>query len=236
MKSLGIIPARFQSTRFPGKPLADILGKSMIQRVYEQAKQSKLDAVIVATDDERIFNAVQSFGGEVKMTSDQHISGTDRCTEVVKNIKNNFDVIVNIQGDEPFVEPKQINQLIDAFTDSNTTIATLAQVIDNPEELRNFNKPKVTFDANEGAVSFDRLINEPFKKNTFYKHIGLYAFRPKTLKELSALKPSQKEIEQKLEQWRWLENGYKITVKKTPFDTYSVDTEDDLKKIIERFG
>ncbi len=236
MKTLGIIPARFKSTRLPGKPLIDILGKSMIQRVYEQAKHSKLDAVIVATDDERIVSEVHSFGGEVTMTSEHHLSGTDRCIEVVETIGKEYDVIVNVQGDEPFIEAEQINQLIAAFTDLNTNIATLAQVIDESNELQNFNKPKVRFDENEWALSFDRTIDKPFQKDTFYKHIGLYAFRSKTLKEISLLTPSPKELELKLEQWRWLENGLKIKVKKTAFDTYSVDTEEDLKKIIERFG
>ena len=236
MKTLGIIPARFNSTRLPGKPLIDILGKSMIQRVYEQAKQSTLDTVIVATDDERIVSEVRSFGGEVTMTCEHHLSGTDRCIEVVETIGKEYDVIVNVQGDEPFIEVEQINQLIAAFTDLNTNIATLAQVIDDSNELQNFNKPKVRFDENEWALSFDRIINKPFQKDTFYKHIGLYAFRPKTLKEISLLTPSPKELELKLEQWRWLENGLNIKVKKTALDTYSVDTEEDLKKIIERFG
>lgn len=236
MKTVGIIPARYQSSRFPGKPLADILGKSMIQRVYEQAKKSRLDDVFVATDDERIVQEVLSFKGKVKLTSDKHLSGTDRCKEVIQGFSNDFDVVVNIQGDEPFIEAGQINQLIDTFDNANTQISTLAQRIEEAEELQNYNKPKVLFDENEMAVSFDRIVSSPFKANTFYKHIGLYAFRPEILKEISELKPSPKEIELKLEQWRWLENGYKITVKITPFDTYSVDTKEDLKKIIERFG
>jgi len=236
MKTLGIIPARYNSSRFPGKPLVTILGKSMIQRVYEQAKLSKLDAVIVATDDERIYNEVRSFGGDVQMTSDHHLSGTDRCVEVLNNIGKNYDIIVNIQGDEPFIEPQQINQLIEAFTDKDTRIATLAQPIEKAEDLQNSNKPKVFFDEEEWAISFDRIVRASFHKDTFYKHIGLYAFRPNTLKEIALLPPSPKEVELKLEQWRWLENGYAIKVKTSPFDTYSVDTEEDLKKIIERFG
>lgn len=236
MRTLGIIPARYQSSRFPGKPLADILGKSMIQRVYEHAKKSKLDDVIVATDDDRIAEEVKSFNGEVRMTSDQHLSGTDRCMEVAESVSKEFDIIVNIQGDEPFIEAEQINQLIDAFGSPDTQIATLAQLIEQAEDLQNYNKPKVLFDEKEMVVSFERVVNSPFKANTFYKHIGLYAFRPEILKEIAQLKPSVKELELKLEQWRWLENDYNIKIKITPYDTYSVDTKDDLKKIIERFG
>ena len=232
MRTLGIIPARYQSSRFPGKPLADILGESMIQRVYERAKKSKLDDVIVATDDERIAEEVNSFNGDVRMTSDQHLSGTDRCMEVAESVSKEFDIIVNIQGDEA----EHINQLIDAFESPDTQIATLAQLLEQTEDLQNYNKPKVLFDENEMAISFDRVVNSPFKANTFYKHIGLYAFRREILKEISQLKPSAKELELKLEQWRWLENNYTIKVKITPYDAYSVDTKDDLKKIIERFG
>ena len=156
--------------------------------------------------------------------------------EVAESVSKEFDIIVNIQGDEPFIEAEQVNQLIDAFESPDTQIATLAQLIEQAEDLENYNKPKVLFDENEMAISFDRVVNSPFKANTFYKHIGLYAFRPEILKEISQLKPSAKELELKLEQWRWLENNYNIKVKKTPYDTYSVDTKDDLKKIIERFG
>ena len=236
MTSLGIIPARYQSTRFPGKPLVNILGKSMIQRVYEQAIQANLNHVIVATDDIRIVEAVKSFGGQVMMTSSQHLSGTDRCMEVVENLENQYDVIVNIQGDEPFVAPEQINTLIQAFINEGTQIATLAKSIENAEDLINPNKPKVSFNEKFEAISFDRIVNANFQPNCFYKHIGLYAYRAEVLKIICPLKPSTKEISQKLEQWRWLENGYKIKVERSSIDAYSVDTPEDLKKIIERFG
>ena len=236
MTSLGIIPARYHSSRLPGKPLADILGKSMIQRVYERAQQSKLDKIIVATDDQRIVDEVNTFGGEVIMTSNEHISGTDRCLEVLLSLEEKYDTVVNIQGDEPFVEPQQINQLVDAFNNQNMEIVTLAKCIENEEVLANLSKPKVNFDANGLAISFDRLINSPFQKGTFFKHIGIYAYRPDILEKVCQLQPSSLEIEHKLEQWRWLENGYKLSVLETPFESHSVDTPADLKKIIERFG
>ena len=236
MTSLGIIPARYHSSRLPGKPLANILGKSMIQRVYEQAQQSKLDKIIVATDDQRIVDEVRSFGGLVVMTSDEHISGTDRCLEALQSLGEKYDTVVNIQGDEPLIEPLQINQLVDAFTNQNIEIVTLAKCIENEEILANSSKPKVNFDANGLAVSFDRLINSPFQKGIFFKHIGIYAYRPDILEKVCKLPPSTLEIEHKLEQWRWLENGYNLTVLETPFESHSVDTPADLKKIIERFG
>jgi 3-deoxy-manno-octulosonate cytidylyltransferase (CMP-KDO synthetase) len=236
MRTIGIIPARYQSTRFPGKPLINILGKSMIQRVYEQSKKSDLDQVIVATDDERIFDTVQSFKGQVMMTSTQHISGTDRCMEVLDNLNSKYEVVVNIQGDEPFVDPEQINTLIHAFRESQTQIATLAKLIENAEDLKNPNKPKVSFDENYMATSFDRVVDTNFFPNNFYKHIGLYAYRPEVLKNICTLEPSVIELSQKLEQWRWLENGYNIKVERSTKDAFSVDTPDDLKKIIERFG
>jgi 3-deoxy-manno-octulosonate cytidylyltransferase (CMP-KDO synthetase) len=236
MTIIGIIPARYNSTRLPGKPLADILGKSMIRRVYERAQLSKLDKIVVATDDQRIVDEVKSFGGEAIMTSSQHISGTDRCLEVLLSLTEKYDAVVNIQGDEPFIEPKQINQLIDAFTNQNIEIATLAKSIENEEILVNTSKPKVNFDANGVAISFDRLINSPFQKGAFFKHIGIYAYRSDILEKVCKLKPSSLEVEHKLEQWRWLENGYKLSVLETPFESHSVDTPADLKKIIERFG
>ena len=236
MTSLGIIPARYQSSRFPGKPLVNILGKSMIQRVYEQAKKSNLNHVIVATDDERIFEHVKAFNGQVMMTSTKHISGTDRCMEVLEKLNYKLDIVVNIQGDEPFINPNQINALISSFKESLTQIATLARRIKNVEDLKNPNKPKVSFDEHYMATSFDRIINDNFQTTDFYKHIGLYAYRPQVLKHICSLEPSAKELSQKLEQWRWLENGCTIRVKLSEHDTFSVDTEEDLKKIIERFG
>lgn len=236
MTALGIIPARYQSTRLPGKPLKDILGKTMIRRVYEQAQQSHLDKVIVATDDKRIVDEVLSFDGEVMMTSKHHISGTDRCLEVLLSQKEKYDAVVNIQGDEPFIEPQQINQLIAVFGDKEIQIATLAKRIERVEALTNESKPKVRFNADGRALSFDRVLNANFKEDVFFKHIGIYAYQPHILEEVCKLPPSPLEIEHKLEQWRWLENGYKLNVLETAFDSYAVDTAEDLKKIIERFG
>lgn len=236
MTVIGIIPARYDSSRFPGKPLKNILGKSMIRRVYEQAEQSRLEKIIVATNDKRIVDEVLSFNGEVMMTSSEHISGTDRCLEVAQKIANVNDIMINIQGDEPFLEPQQINQLIAAFTNKEIGIVTLCKRIEKADTLVDNSKPKVKFDDNKKAISFDRVINSPFEDSIFYKHIGIYAYRFNVLEKVCALKPSYLEIKHKLEQWRWLQNGYDILVLETPFDSYSVDTPEDLKKIIERFG
>ena len=165
MTVIGVIPSRYYSSRFPGKPLENILGKSMIQRVYEQAIKSKLDKVVVATDDHRIFNEVLSFKGEVVMTSSDHISGTERCLEAINKINSKHEIIINIQGDEPFINPSQINQLIDSFNDKKIEITTLAKVIISEEIFFDPNKIKVTI-KNKKAVSFDRIINSKFKKGT----------------------------------------------------------------------
>ena len=236
MTVIGIIPARYDSSRFPGKPLKNILGKSMIRRVYEQAKQSILEKVIVATDDKRIIDEVLSFNGEVMMTSSEHISGTDRCLEVAQKIANINDIIINIQGDEPFIDPQQINQLITAFTEKEIDIVTLCKRIEKVDILVDNRRPKVILDDNKKAISFDRVINSPFEDAVFYQHIGIYAYRFNVLKKICDLEPSSLEIKHKLEQWRWLQNGYDIQVLETTFDSYSVDTPQDLKKIIERFG
>ena len=236
MTVIGIIPARYDSSRFPGKPLKNILGKSMIRRVYEQAEQSGLEKVTVAADDKRIVDEVLSFNGEVMMTSSEHISGTDRCLEVAQKIANVNDIIINIQVDEPFIKPQQINQLIAAFTDKEIGIVTLCKRIEKADTLVDNSKPKVKFDDNKKATSFERVINSPFEDGVFYKHIGIYAYRLNVLEKVCDLKPSSLEIKHKLEQWRWLQNGYDILVLETPFDSYSVDTPEDLKKIIERFG
>tara|TARA_A200000113_G_scaffold1162_1_gene1200 strand:+ start:283 stop:1002 length:720 start_codon:yes stop_codon:yes gene_type:complete len=236
MTVIGIIPARYYSSRFPGKPLKNVLGKSMIRRVYEQAILSELEKVIVATDDKRIVDEVLSFNGVVMMTSSEHISGTDRCLEVAQKVANINDIIINIQGDEPFIDPQQINQLIAAFTDKEIGIVTLCKRIQKVDTLVDNSKPKVKFDDKKKAISFDRVINSPFEDDAFYKHIGIYAYRFNILEKVCALKPSSLEIKHKLEQWRWLQNGYDILVLETPFDSYSLDTPEDLKKIIKRFG
>jgi 3-deoxy-manno-octulosonate cytidylyltransferase (CMP-KDO synthetase) len=243
MKFLGIIPARYASTRFPGKPLADIGGKMMIQRVYEQVKTC-LDEVYVATDDDRIATAVRGFGGKVVMTSDQHRSGTDRCLEALRIIQGDFDVIINIQGDEPFIQTSQIQALKDCFLqDSTTELATLVKAFtakDGLEALMNPNSPKVVLNIKGEALYFSRSVIpylrgvEPeqwLQQRTFYKHIGIYAYRSKTLAEIAALPQSPLELTESLEQLRWLENGYTIKTAVTDIENLAVDTPEDLKRI-----
>lgn len=241
MKVLGVIPARYASTRFPGKPLVDIQGKSMIRRVYEQAaKASGIDKVVVATDDERIAAEVKSFGGEFIMTGSQHQSGTDRCAEVVEKVPG-FDVIVNIQGDEPFIDPAQIDLLISCFTDPQVQLATLIKGIHTPEELFNHNLPKVILNSKREAVYFSRqtipYIRNAEKENwlkahQFYKHIGIYGYTVPVLLEITKLAPSSLEIAESLEQLRWVENGYSIQTRVTTIETIAIDTPEDLNKII----
>jgi len=241
MKIAGIIPSRYASTRFPGKPLINIGGKSMIQRVYEQALKSKsLAKVVVATDDARIFDHVKSFNGEVIMTSSFHESGTDRCAEVLSYLDASFSVAINIQGDEPFIHPEQIDALVACFIDEQTEIATLVKVIDAEEDLFNVNRPKVTLDKNSFATMFSRetipnLAPSPkeewLQQHTFYKHIGIYGYRTDVLQKINKLPPSALEIKERLEQLRWLENGYAIKVGITEHEGISIDTPKDLEKI-----
>ncbi len=240
--ALGIIPARYASTRFPGKPLAMINGKSMIQRVYEQAIQANLQKVVVATDDTRIYNHVKAFNGQVQMTAEKHQSGTDRCAEIAQK-ESNFDIVVNIQGDEPFIQPRQINLAISIFeAQSSTEIATLAKTIENQEELFNPNVVKVLFDKHKKAIYFSRqtipyIRNEPQKnwlnKHDFYKHIGLYAYKRAALLKISKLSSSSFEVAESLEQLRWLQHGYTIGVALTSIETQGIDTPEDLKKIMQ---
>lgn len=240
MRSIGIIPARFASTRFPGKPLANINGKLMIQRVYEQAKKaSALHHVIVATDDDRIREAVEGFGGEVAMTDPKHQSGTDRCLEALKQQDQEFEIVVNIQGDEPFISPDQINLILSCFHQENTEIATLVKLIEDQKELWNTNKPKVLMDEDDFAIYFSRqcipYLREVEKEKwleafNFYKHIGMYAYRANTLREICALKPSRLERAEGLEQLRWIENGYKIKTAITDEEALSVDIPEDLEQ------
>jgi len=232
MKVIGIIPARYASSRFPGKPLADILGKSMIQRVYEQCKKcTLLSDVIVATDDAKILNHVQSFGGKAMMTSKDHQSGTDRCNEVVQKLTENYDVIVNIQGDEPYINPVQIDEIIELFKEDKTQIGTLAKKITDIEIIANENSPKAILDKNGIALNFCRNITNISSECTYYKHIGIYAFRTNALKDICKLPQSKNEIRERLEQLRWLDNGYKIKVGITTFEAISVDTPEDIEKI-----
>jgi 3-deoxy-manno-octulosonate cytidylyltransferase (CMP-KDO synthetase) len=245
MNFVGIIPARYASTRFPGKPLVDIGGKTMIQRVYEQS-QKALNNVVVATDDERIQTTVKSFGGNVVMTSDHHKSGTDRCQEALtiwsKNIKQTFDVVINIQGDEPFIHPEQLTKLKQCFGNKDTQIATLIKPIKTTEEIFNPNLPKVIFTKDNLAVYFSRspipyirnfTNDEWINKHLFYKHIGIYAYRSEILSKITALPQSSLEIAESLEQNRWIENGFKIRIEFTDHESVAIDTPEDLAKVIK---
>jgi 3-deoxy-manno-octulosonate cytidylyltransferase (CMP-KDO synthetase) len=240
MKILGIIPARYASTRFPGKPLVDIRGKSMIQRVFEQAQKAhSLADVVVATDDERIKEHVKKFGGNVVMTSTNHPSGTDRCHEALLKYSSQADIVINIQGDEPFISPNQIDLLASCFKNEATQIATLIKKITTAEELFNENIPKVVTDIHRKAIYFSRQ-TIPFlrgknkdlwlKEHTFYKHIGIYAYKTNVLSELVKLNTSLLENAEALEQLRWVENGYFIQTEITDFESIAIDTPEDLKK------
>jgi len=244
MKILGIIPARFASSRFPGKPLVAINGKPMVQCVYEQVLKCKaLSEVLVATDDSRIQTVVKEFKGNVIMTSDQHKSGTDRCNEALKNTKKEFDAVINIQGDEPFIHPNQIDKVAKLFDDTKVQLATLAKKISNQEELNNPNTVKVLVNANNEALYFSRSAI-PFYKgkdhsdwlnaHSYYKHIGIYGYRSNVLAEITNLPRSPLEIAESLEQLRWLENGYRITVGLTNEESFSIDTPEDLKQALQK--
>ncbi len=244
MKFIGIIPARYASTRFPAKPLAILGGKPVIQRVYEQVC-GVLDEAYVATDDERIESVVKAFGGKVVMTSVNHKSGTDRCFEAYTKVGSGYDVIVNIQGDEPFIQRSQLEAVKACFDDEATQIATLVKpfIPENGfEALENVNSPKVVVDKRMNALYFSRSII-PFMRNkdkkewlsghTYYKHIGLYAYRASVLKEITALPQSSLELAESLEQLRWLENGYRIKVGVTDVETIGIDTPADLERAEE---
>ena len=241
MNSLGIIPARYESTRFPGKPLVDIGGKTMIQRVYEQASKARLQQVLVATDDARIAEAVQGFGGEVVLTGSHHQSGTDRCFEAYTRHDKPFDCIINIQGDEPFIQPEQINLVLSCFENPGTQLATLIKQIDNPAELLNPNSPKVITDSRQQAIYFSRH-PIPYQRGVepahwlqnqrYYQHIGLYGFRTDILEQLVQLPVSDLERAESLEQLRWLEHGFKIRVGLTEHASVGIDTPDDLERAI----
>jgi 3-deoxy-manno-octulosonate cytidylyltransferase (CMP-KDO synthetase) len=245
MNILGIIPARFASTRFPGKPLVLLGDKIIIRHVYERSREA-LKWVYVATDDQRIFDAVKEFGGQAVMTSTLHKSGTDRCAEAFKIIENEtsvkFEAVINIQGDEPFIHPEQIQQLAALFNDPVSQITTLVKVIDNSEDIFDPNKPKVVLDKNGFALIFSRspvpylrgLAKEDWPGDyRFYKHIGIYGYRTDVLSEISQLPPSDIELAESLEQLRWLSNGYRIKTAITSHESIGIDTPDDLKKAIE---
>ena len=245
MKFLGIIPSRYASTRFPGKPLAVMYGKPMIQRVYEQV-ESTVDDLYVATDNERIMEAVKSFGGKVILTSEKHNSGTDRCNEASQKIDGDFDVIINIQGDEPLIQPTQIELLKSCFNEPDTQIATLVKPFDKDGDFEktifNPNTPKVVLNNCSEAIYFSRSIipyirgkeySEWLNMHTFYKHIGLYAYRANILKEITSLPQSSLEIAESLEQLRWIQNGYRIKVAITNQETIGIDTPEDMEKALE---
>ena len=245
MRVLAIIPARYASTRFPAKPLAILGGKMVVERVYDQVRKA-VEKVVVATDDERIYDAVRSFGGEVVMTSTEHNSGTDRCAEAYEKLGYEADIVINIQGDEPFIAPEQINTLIACFENDAIDIATLVKPFaesNSVEALENPNSPKVVINGANEAIYFSRSVvpylrgverEEWLKCHTFYKHIGIYAFRANALKEVTTLPQSPLEKAEKLEQLRWLESGYKIGVGLTDIETVGIDTPEDLERA-ERF-
>jgi 3-deoxy-manno-octulosonate cytidylyltransferase (CMP-KDO synthetase) len=245
--AIGIIPARYASTRFPGKPLAMISGKTMIQRVYEQAKKSGcLAGVIVATDDQRIFDHVTGFGGIALMTSPLHRSGTDRCQEAVQIMQDatgtdlSSNIVINIQGDEPFLDAGQIDQLAALFDRPEVNIATLAHRITRFEELENPNIVKVVFNTQKRVLLFTRSAvpyqrNVPVKewmaRHSYYKHIGIYGFRMAVLQQITSLPASPLETTESLEQLRWIENGYDIYVDITDIESVAIDTPEDLLKL-----
>lgn len=242
MNFIGIIPARFQSTRFPGKPLAILDGKPIVQWVYENACKA-LDEVYVATDDERIFRAVEAFGGKAVFTSGDHQSGTDRCAEAAQELarKMNIDVVVNIQGDEPFIRPEQIESLKTCFNSPETEIATLIKPISNIAEITNINRPKVVINKNQEAMYFSRSPipfvrgsnpDDWLAQQTFYSHVGMYAYRLVVLLELTKLPVGLLESAESLEQLRWLENGYRIKTAQTHFENIGIDTPEDLEEAI----
>lgn len=246
MKTLGIIPARYASTRFPGKPLAMIHNKPMIQHVYEKAT-STLESVVVATDDNRIFEKVQSFGGNAILTSEHHQSGTDRCAEALINFETEtntkFDAIINIQGDEPFIAVEQIQQLNTILTNKKADLATLIKPIDNSEDLFNINKVKVVVDTNFSALYFSRHPipflrsankEEWINKHKFYSHIGMYGYSRTALLAITQLQQGELEKCESLEQLRWLENGYKIITGITNIESVGIDTPEDLERCLKQ--
>ena len=241
MKFIAIIPARYASTRFPGKPLAMLGGKTVIQRVYEQAT-AVLGEAYVATDDERIYKAVEAFGGKAVMTRNDHKSGTDRIEEAATKINTDADVIINVQGDEPFIQASQIETLMHLFDDPTTQIGTLGKYFETLEAIENPNSPKIVTDNRGFALYFSRSIipyirgkerNEWFGEYPFLKHLGIYAYRREVLTEVTKLPQSSLEKAESLEQLRWLQNGYRIRVGLTNIETVGIDTPEDLTRAEE---
>lgn len=240
MKILGVIPARYESSRFPGKVLADIKGKSMIRRVYEQAVRSKyLDKVVIATESQQVVDHVAEFG-EAMLTDASHASGTDRCAEVLQKIEGNYDYVINIQGDEPFIDPEQINQLASVL-DGTVELATQVKKISTKDELFNMGEVKTVFNKDLEALYFSRQPIPYYRhaaeldwlqKQEFYKHIGIYAYRSDILVEVARLPVSNLEQAESLEQLRWLENGYTIKLAVTEYESICIDTREDLAKVL----
>jgi 3-deoxy-manno-octulosonate cytidylyltransferase (CMP-KDO synthetase) len=243
---LGVIPARYASTRYPGKPLIDIQGKSMIQRVYEQAtKTASLDKVIVATDDKRIYDHVKGFGGEAVMTKEDHPSGTDRCYEVVQQAGTDYHYIINIQGDEPFIDPSQIDTLASVLRDETTELATLIIPVNDNELLSDMGEVKVVLNTKMEALYFSRMVIPYIKgveqkdwhnHHKYYRHVGMYAYRRDILEKITTLPVSSLEQAESLEQLRWLENGFKITCALTDFESHCIDTPEDVEKVLRLMG
>lgn len=248
MRYLALIPARYASSRFPGKPLADIHGKPMIRRVYERCATVFGTDCYVATDDSRIQEAVRAFGGQVIMTSAAHRSGTDRCAEALDTAErltgHTFDIVVNIQGDEPFIATEQLEQIRGCFDDPATQIATLVKPFTPAENIFNENSPKVVLSSTGDALCFSRsaipflrgVPREEWQgKHTYYKHIGLYAYRSNVLRAVTKLPPSPLEKAESLEQLRWLENGYRIRTAVTTLESHAIDTPEDLRNVLTLF-
>ena len=238
MKFIAIIPARYASTRFPGKPLAVLGGKTVIQRVYEQVSDV-LEEVYVATDDDRIFQCVEAFGGRAIMTRSDHKSGTDRIQEAVEKICTDADMIINVQGDEPFIQPSQVETLMHLFDDPETQIGTLGKRFESLEAVENPNSPKIVTDRRGFALYFSRSVipyirgiehQDWFGQYPFLKHLGIYAYRREVLAEVTRLPQSSLEKAESLEQLRWLENGYRIRVGLTDVETVGIDTPEDLQR------
>ena len=236
MRVLAVIPARYESTRYPGKPLIDLAGKSMIRRVYEGVEKSNLiSKVIVATDDPRIVDEVASFGGDVAMTGVHHVNGTGRCVELASSL-DSFDVVINVQGDEPLIRSEQLDALIHSFQDDTVDISTLAIASSSEADCFNENRIKVVMDEHGNALYFSRspIPNQSKTKNTisFYKHIGIYAFRREILLETQNMEPCALELSESLEQLRWMYHGKKIRVVETSMETPNIDSPEDVEKVL----
>lgn len=241
-----IIPARYGSSRFPGKPLVAIQGKTMLQRVYEQTSQSKLvNKVVVATDDKRIFDHVVSFGGNVVMTATDHPSGTDRCWDALQQLEERYEYVINVQGDEPFIEPAQIDELAAVLQDGTTELATQMIAVDSHEILFDKGEVKIVLNTKNEALFFSRMVI-PFIKgveekdwhtqHNYFRHVGMYAYRADILKEITKMPVSSLEKAESLEQLRWLENGYKIKCVLTTFDSHCIDSPEDIEKVLKLKG